>query len=224
MTSLRETIVDESKKLNVKKVVEILSILTFSVVLFLLSCYFKNLIGEKLNSIVQGNFNYTFTNVKGEEVTWYLEGYGDASYYYIPYLRAFRFEGWNPYARSEGPLDYYLYGPIFIYSKYLTSLIVGLFNPSLTQEELIFQSIKWSAIAIDSLSVVALYLVVVNLTIFNDKKVVGHIIGIGAAFALMFAPANLYYVDTIYLNGPLMTFFTLIAFLFFIKEKYNTSG
>ena len=225
MPSLR-TVEDKNNKnqLDKSRYFDVIITVITAMLILALSCYVKNLISEKVKFLSK-TFYYTYTNQQGDTVTWYFESYGDASYYYEPFLQAFRFESWNPYKRYVGSkLDYYMYGPIFIYSKYVTSLIIGLLNPDLSQIELIEASIKWSAITIDSLSVMMIYIVIINLKFLRKKLVVKHITGISASIVLMLAPINLYYSDTLYLNGPLMTFFALIGMLYFLKEKYTLSG
>ncbi|MCG3224005.1 MAG: hypothetical protein H7647_06030 [Candidatus Heimdallarchaeota archaeon] len=155
---------------------------------------------------------------------WEIEAYIDASYYYEPYLYNFRYLNWNPYAGGEGPLDGYAYGPIFIYGLYLISLVVSLFNPNMSRSLLVSESVKWTHIAFDSLCVVMLYLIIISLKAFKEKKVKKHIVGFLGAFSLMLMPINLLYVDSIYLNIPQMTLFTMIAFLLFMREKYKITA
>ncbi|MHA1868323.1 MAG: hypothetical protein ACTSVB_07170 [Candidatus Heimdallarchaeaceae archaeon] len=225
MLSLRNVEATINKKiLDKSRYLDIIITVIVSVLILVLSCYVKNLISEKVKFLSK-TFFYSFTNQKGENITWYLESYTDASYYYEPFLQAFSFEGWNPYKRYLGSeLDYYMYGPIFIYSKYITLLIIGFIHPNLSQTELVKASIKWSAITIDSLSVMMLYIVIINLKFLKEKLVLKHIIGFLGSILLMLAPINLYYSDTLYLNGPLMTFFALIGLNYFLKEKYTLSG
>ncbi len=202
---------------------EILLIVIISIALFSLAMYLKDTIGKNIFNEVQWSFSYTHMTEKGP-VVWYFEIYQDSIYYYDSFLEAFRYDGWNPYARTVGELDYYLYGPIFIYSLYFTSLFVSAFEPNLARDLLIQKSVKWTALTYDALSVVMLYILILCLKDFREKKVRRHIIGIIAAFVYIFMPVNLLYIDSIYLNGPQMTFFTLIMLIFFLREKYRLSA
>ena len=202
---------------------EILLIVIISIILFSLAMYLKDIIGESIFNEVQWSFSYTYMTDKGP-VVWYFEIYRDSNFYYESFLEAFRYEGWNPYARSEGELDYYLYGPIFIYSLYCTSLFVSAFEPNLTRDVLLQKSVKWTAITYDALSVVMLYILILCLKDFREKKIRRHIIGIIAAFAYIFMPVNIMYIDSYLLNGSQMTFFTLIMLVFFLREKYRLSA
>ncbi len=202
---------------------EILLICIISIALFSLAMYLKDIIGERIFNEVQWSFSYTHMTEKGP-VIWYFEIYQDSIYYYDSFLEAFRYDGWNPYARTEGELDYYLYGPIFIYSLYFTSLFVSAFEPNLAREFLLQKSVKWTALTYDALSVVMIYILILCLKDFKDKKIRRHIIGLIAAFAYIFLPVNLLYIDSVHLNGPQMTFFTLVMLIFFLREKYRLSA
>jgi hypothetical protein len=85
-------------------------------------------------------------------------------------------------------------------------------------------SIKWTAIIFDALSVPMIYLIIVGLKTFKTKKKLAHVVGIIGAIAYIFMPINLLYIDSSYLNIPQMTFFTLLAFYMFLKEKYVLSS
>ena len=197
--------------------------------LFIFAMYMKSLLGDWINSEVGTSFYYTFQNHQGSDVIWYLENYGDASYSYEPYLENFRYNNWNPYSPplpfdSEDKLDFYLYGPFLVYGFVFVSLFVELFNKGAPLDFLIPASIKWTAIAFDALSVAMIYLIIVGLKTFKNKKYPKHLIGIVGAIAYIFMPINLFYIDASYLNIPQMTFFTLLAFYLFLKEKYIASS
>ncbi|MBY8999737.1 MAG: hypothetical protein KGD64_02375 [Candidatus Heimdallarchaeota archaeon] len=219
-----------NKELKRKLIINISVIIIICLLLLILSLILKNTASnaywEKHDSNRDFNFFWYFYDENHTEVleVWEIEAYVDASYYYEPYLYNFRFLNWNPYAGGEGPLDGYAYGPIFIYGIYLISLFVGLFNTNLSRSLLVAESVKWTHIAFDSFCVVILYLILISLKAFKDKKVKKHIVGFLGASSFMLMPINLLYVDSIYLNIPQMTFFTMIAFLLFIKEKYRTSA
>ena len=202
---------------------EILLIFIISIALFCLAMYLKDIIGEIIFNEVQWSFSFTHMTEEGP-VIWYFEIYQDSIYYYDSFLEAFRYDGWNPYVRSEGRLDYYLYGPIFIYSLYFTSLFVSAFEPNLARELLLHKSVKWTALTYDALSVVMLYVLILCLKDFKEKKIRRHIIGLIAAFAYIFMPVNLLYIDSIHLNGSQMTFFTLVMLIFFLREKFRLSA
>ena len=95
-----------------------LLVLVISIVLFVLSLYFKNLVSEWYWRNHDSGFYWTRYEGGSIASTWYLEAYSDASYYYEPYLSSFRYDNWNPYAGGEGPLNGYAYGPMFIYGLY----------------------------------------------------------------------------------------------------------
>ncbi|MHA2358529.1 MAG: hypothetical protein ACXABK_07160, partial [Candidatus Heimdallarchaeaceae archaeon] len=209
--------------------IQIPIIILIFVGLFILTLYYKHVIGDWINSEVGSSFYHTFQNSQGNTVTWYFENYSDAETYYELYLENFRFNGWNPYAAdlpidSENRLDFYLYGPFFIYGIAFISLFVQMVNPGATVDFLIPASVKWTAIVFDALSVSMLYLIIIELKCFKDKNVLRHILGVLGASAFAFLPMNLFYVDAYYLNMPQMTFFTLIAVLLFMKQKYISSS
>ncbi len=211
-------------RINKKSLSEIFIIISISILLFVLSLYVKNLISEWYWRVHGAGFNWF--HYEGSEVVkvWYLEAYSDASFYYEPYLESFRYENWNPYAGGEGPLNGYVYGPMFIYGLYFISLFVSLFFPQLDKPEMILESVKWTHIVFDALSVVMVYLIVVTLKTFKDKTSTKHALGILSAAIFSMMPINLLYVDSVFLNTPQMTFFTLISFLLFIKDKYRLTG
>ena len=212
------------KKLPREKLISLLIIAAISIILFALSLYFKNLVSEWYWRNHGTGFYWTRYDGTTEIATWYIEAYSDASYYYEPYLSSFRYDNWNPYAGGEGPLNGYAYGPMFIYSIYFVSIFIGLLNPGMETDLLVAESVKWTHITFDALSVVVLYIIIISLKSFKDKKKIKHIIGIAGSFAFLFVPIKLLYVDSIYLNTPQMTFFTLLSFLMFLQEKYRISA
>ncbi len=169
----------------------------------------------------------TYENINEITAIWYIEAYSDSSHYYEPYLYSFRFKNWNPYeggTYEKDPLNGYAYGPMFIYGLYIISLFVSLFNPGMSRAALISNSVKWTHIVFDSFCVIMLYLVIISLKSFKEKKIKKHSFGFLGATVFLFMPINLLYVDSLYLNTPQMTFFTLLCFLLFIKEKYRSSA
>jgi len=240
----------KNKGFRRKKHIRIYTIIVICISLFCLSLILKNIISNwywSVRSITSG-WGFYWTQFKTTEVfqawyanwywkgfnndlgtitsvdIWYIEAYVDAAHYYEPYLYNFRFLNWNPYAGGEGPLGGYAYGPIFIYGLYLISLFVSLFNPNMSRTILVSESVKWTHIVFDSLCVVMLYLIIISLKTFKEKKVKKHIVGFLCASSLMLMPINLLYVDCIYLNIPQMTLFTMIAFLLFMRERYKTTA
>ncbi len=218
-----------NKEQKKKLIIQVSIIIAICLFLFSLSLILKNIASnaywEQHDSSRDFGFFWMFydeTDVLIE--VWEIEAYVDAPYYYEPYLYNFRYLNWNPYAGGEGPLDGYAYGPIFIYGLYLISLVVSLFNPNMSRSLIVSESVKWTHIAFDSLCVVMLYLIIISLKAFKEKKVKKHIVGLLGAFSLMLMPINLLYVDSIYLNIPQMTLFTIIAFLLFMREKYKITA
>lgn len=191
--------------------------------LLILALIIKSSFGDWYRRTNGVNF-YWKRNYGGNETTWYIEAYNDAAYYYEDYLIAFRYANWNPYAGGPDALNGYAYGPMFIYGIYLVSLFVTLFNPQLSVDQVAKLSVKWTHISFDALCVMLLYIIIINLSLFKEKEIYRHIIGVATAFASIWMPFNLFYVDSLYLNIPQMTFFTLLALLFFVKEKYFTSS
>lgn len=240
----------KSKESKRKKRIHIYVIILICVFLFVLSLILKNASSNWYwsvrNSVSGGGF--IWTQIKTTEIVqawyanmywegfnnnfgiitsidiWYIEAYVDASYYYEPYLYNFRFLNWNPYAGGEGPLAGYAYGPMFIYGIYLISLLVSLFNPNMSRSLLVSESVKWTHIIFDSLCVVMLFLIIISLKAFREKKVKKYIVGFLGASSLMLMPINLLYVNSIYLNIPQMTLFTMIALLLFMREKYKLTA
>ncbi|MHA1397874.1 MAG: hypothetical protein ACTSSF_09240, partial [Candidatus Heimdallarchaeaceae archaeon] len=210
--------------LREKNKIDIVISMIIAIVLFALSLYFKNLISSKIFEKVGRSFYYSFLNSSGTKVTWYFENYGDDIAFYQQFLSAFLFDRWNPYARSEGVLDYYVYGPVFIYSLVLFYGLVFIFHPGFSKNVIVVDSVKWFAIVSDSLSVVMLYLLIIELDFLKNKRILKHFIGIIGAVFLAFMPMNLFYVDTYHLNIPQMTFFTLLGLYFFIKNNFKLSA
>jgi hypothetical protein len=212
------------KKIPREKMISVLLIIVISIILFTLSLYFKNLVSEWYWRNHGSGFYWTRYDGATATVTWFLEAYSDASYYYEPYLSSFRYDNWNPYVGGEGPLNGYAYGPMFIYGLYFISVFVGLFNPGMEKDVVVVESVKWTHITFDALSVVMLYIIIISLKSFKNGKKKKHFFGVLGSVIFLFMPINLLYVDCIYLNTPQMTFFTLLSFLLFMKEKYRTSA
>ncbi len=204
--------------------IDIVLAIIIAIGLFVLALYLKSLIGDWIKEEIGYSFNYLTHNSSGEVVIWYLEIYNDAEYYYESYLEAFRYNDWNPYVRSAGELDFYVYGPIYIYGLWFISLFVGVFNPSISQEILIKESVKWTAITFEALTIVMLYVMIIELKMFKERRTAKHVFGTIGAIALIFAPMNLLYVDAYYLNIPQMLFFTMLSIYLFMKEKYIFSA
>ena len=226
LKSLQLRIQDNIKEKEGKKL-KILLIVIIATALLAASLVIKNIVSNWYWESHGFGFYWTNPELFGqvyEGDVWYLEAYVDASYYYEPYLEAFRFENWNPYAGGPGPLNGYAYGPMFIFGIYFISLIISIFYPQMLIVDLVPLSVKWTHIAFDSLSVVMVYLIVILLKKFRDKDVKKHIFGILTAIIFACMPVNLLYVDSIYLNTPQMTFFTLLSLLLFMKDKYRVGA
>ena len=206
----------------------ILIIIILSFTIFIIALYYKLEISTWIQSYI-GPFDYpsfTFVYTNPEEVTktWYFEVYQDASYYYVEYLDAF-IDWWNPYGRYKNtPLDYYLYGPMFIYGLYFTYLLISLALPGASREFLVNNTVKFTALNFDCLSAVMIYLIISNFSSFKYSKIKKHLYGLIGAFAYIFMPMNLLYVDSYYLNIPQMTFFTLLTVFLFMKKKYRLAA
>ncbi|MCK4844935.1 MAG: hypothetical protein KAS95_04620 [Candidatus Heimdallarchaeota archaeon] len=234
MTKLRNIDINPIRRLKNnftrERAIEMLKISLIAVILFAFAMIMKDLFSTWYLEQNGSSFYWTLTSgTSGEEsVVWYIESYNDASHYYEPYLQAFRFENWNPYSGGsypKDPLNGYAYGPLFIYSIYFISIFVSLFNPGMERELLITESIKWSHIVFDALTVALLYIVITQLKSFQKRRDINkHAIGILAGVGLTFMPMNLIYVDSRFLNIPQMTFFTLLALILFLKEKYRISA
>jgi hypothetical protein len=228
ISRLRNLNLDEIDK---RKLRNLLIILSISILLFSLSLYLKNQASlwfwEEQSEHGPGYFYWTNYNDSEVLEVWYLEAYGDASYYYEPYLLAFKYENWNPYAGGnyeDDPLHGYAYGPLFIFGLYFLSLFVGLFNPGMERSMVVYQSVKWTHIAFDSLCVVLIYLIIINFNSFKEKNVKKHTLGFLGGVIFLFMPINLLYVDSVFLNTPQMCFFTLLSYFLFMKNKYKTSA
>ncbi|NPD89807.1 MAG: hypothetical protein HGN29_13930 [Asgard group archaeon] len=212
------------KNISREKLNSFLLVVAISIVIFILSLYFKNLVSEWYWRNHGTGFYWTRYDGSTIISTWYIEAYSDASYYYEPYLNSFRYDNWNPYAGGEGPLNGYAYGPMFIYGLYFISVFMGLFNPGMDKDLITSESVKWTHITFDALSVVMLYIIIISLKSFRDQKKKKHFLGVLGSLVFLFMPLNLLYVDSIFLNTPQMTFFTLLSFLFFLQEKYRSSA
>lgn len=218
-----------NKELKKKLIIQVSIIMAICLFLFSLSLILKNFASNAYWEQHDANRDFGFFWMFYDEndvliEVWEIEAYIDASYYYESYLYNFRFLNWNPYAGGEAPLDGYAYGPIFIYGLYLISLFVSLFNPNMSRTILVSESVKWTHIVFDSLCVVMLYLIIISLKAFKEKKAKKHVVGFLGASSLMLMPINLLYVDSLYLNIPQMTLFTMIAFLLFMREKYKITA
>ncbi|MHA1690486.1 MAG: hypothetical protein ACTSU7_02500 [Candidatus Heimdallarchaeaceae archaeon] len=228
MTQLREKskffmekFIDNFKK---KLTLNTLIVCVISLALFGFVIYFKNILGRRIFNEVGINYSYIYTNPEGISSTWHFETYLDSVYYYELFTLSFIFDGWNPYARSEGLLDNYMYGPVFLYGEVIFYFITRLFLPGSTREIIAHEGVKWNALVFDTLSVVMLYILIINLRSFRERKITKHMIGLFGAIGFAFIPVNLYYVDAYFLNIPQMTFFTLVTLHLFMKEKYVLSS
>ncbi|MCE7743425.1 MAG: hypothetical protein GOP50_13320 [Candidatus Heimdallarchaeota archaeon] len=226
LKSLQLRFLDKAKQKHGKKL-KILVIVLIAISLLIASLIVKDMVSNWYWDNHGLGFYWTdptlFETVYTGKV-WYIEAYVDASYYYEPYLQAFRYENWNPYAGGPGPLNGYAYGPMFIFGIYFISLIISMLFPQMPITELVPLSVKWTHIAFDSLSVVMVYLVVIFLKSFKKNELKRHTFGILAAAIFACMPINLIYVDSLYLNTPQMTFFTLLSLLLFMKEKYRVGA
>ncbi len=209
--------------LHKEEIVNALIIVLTASFLFILSLYTKNAFNEWYFK-QKGIGFYYYPDPSDSKNVWYVEAYSDASYYYIPYLYSFRYQNWNPYSGGKGPLDGYAYGPLFIYGMYFISLFVSLFNPTYTHDKVVVKSIQWTHIVFDSLSVVVLYFIIINVKTLKKKKYFKHFVGLVTGIIYICVPVNLVYIDALSLNIPQMTFFTLLAILMFNKEKYTVSA
>lgn len=202
---------------------ELLVTVIFSMLILISAILVKIKMSDWIFSNIGEAFTHTLDEPVNGSVYWYFEIYSDADYYYEAYLDAFR-GGWNPYKRYTDRLDFYVYGPIFIYGLYFTSLLVQLFNPSMDSTILMEESVKWTAINFDAFSAVMVYLIIINFSFTKERKIYKHVLGLVGAFTFIFMPFNLMYVDSYYLNIPQMTFFTLLGFLLMMKKKYKLTA
>ncbi|MHA1115845.1 MAG: hypothetical protein ACTSRR_09905 [Candidatus Heimdallarchaeaceae archaeon] len=209
--------------LDKQKILEIVFVTLISLFLFVLSLYVKDAFYSWYYE-QKGIGFYWYYDPSNPEAVWFIEGYVDASYYYQPYLYAFRYQNWNPYMGGEGPLNGYAYGPLFIYGLYFISLFVSVANPSLSNFQVVIESVKWTHIVFDSLSVIMLFFITINLEIIKSKKFSKYFTGVIASVVYIFMPFNLLYIDALNLNIPQMTFFVLLGTFFFRKEKYVLSS
>ena len=212
------------KILKEKLTIDIVLAVIISIGLFALALYLKEMIGGWIFDHTLWEYNQTYTSPSGEQSIWYFETYGDANTYYREYLEAFKSGTWNPYKRSEERLDFYVYGPVFIYGLWFVSLFVGAFNPDYIIDFITLDTVKWTAIVFDALTVMMLYIMVSELKVFKERRIAKHLFGILAACVLIVAPMNLYYIDAYYLNIPQMTFFTMVSIFLFMKERYRFSA
>ncbi|MHA1198341.1 MAG: hypothetical protein ACTSQF_03220 [Candidatus Heimdallarchaeaceae archaeon] len=226
LKSLQLRFLDEVKQKHGKKI-KILVVVLIAISLLIASLIIKNMVSNWYWNNHGLGFYWTnpqlFDTIYQDKI-WYIEAYVDASFYYEPYLQAFRYENWNPYAGGPGPLNGYAYGPMFIFGIYFISLIISMFYPQMPVTELVPLSVKWTHIAFDSLSVVMVYLIVIFLKSFRKNELKRQTYGVIAAAIFACMPINLIYVDSLYLNTPQMTFFTLLSLLLFMKDKYRVGA
>lgn len=127
-----------------------------------------------------------------------FEAWRDYIYAYIPTVQAFK-NGYLPYKDF-----YHAYPPLFLYFLTLFSFIPC------------FWSIALPLVIFDALTLIPVYFIS-NHFFSSDKAFF-----ISLIFAL--APINLFYIDFLWLNPSLTTFFLLLSIYFFIKEKYDISA
>ena len=143
-------------------------------------------------------FLFGIKNIKINFPLFTFEGWRDYFYHYVPTVQAFK-NGYLPYRDF-----YHAYPPLFLYFLTLFSFIPY------------FWSIALPIVIFDALTIVPIYFIS-KYFFDNDKAFLASII-----FAL--APINLFYIDFLWLNPSLTTFFLLISIYFFIKERYDISA
>jgi hypothetical protein len=128
----------------------------------------------------------------------YSEAWKDYAYAYVPTVRAF-VSGYMPYRDF-----FHAYPPLFLYTLTLFSFLPSSWSMALP------------LVISDALTVVPVYLIGRR---FLDER--GAFV---ASILLALAPINLFYVDYLWLNPPLTTFFLMISACFLLQGRYDLSA
>jgi len=126
------------------------------------------------------------------------EAWKDYAYAYIPTVQAFK-DGHLPYKDF-----YHAYPPLFLYALTLFS-----FFPY-------FWSMALPLIISDALTVVPLYLI--------GRRLLSERGAFIASLLFALAPINLFYIDYVWLNPPLTTFFLMVSVYFLLEGRYDLSA
>lgn len=129
----------------------------------------------------------------------FSEAWKDYAYAYVPTVQAFR-SGYMPYRDF-----FHAYPPLFLYALALLS----------------FLPCSWSMalplVASDALTVVPVYLM--------GKRFLGERGAFVASLLFAFAPVNLFYVDYLWLNPPLTTFFLMLSvYLLLCEQRFDLAA
>jgi len=126
------------------------------------------------------------------------EAWKDYAYAYIPTVQAFK-EGYLPYRDF-----FHAYPPLFLYALTLFSFLPY------------FWSMALPLVISDALTVVPVYLI--------GKRLLSERYAFIASLLFALAPINLLYVDYIWLNPPLTTFFLMASVYFLLARRYDLSA
>ncbi len=148
------------------------------------------------------------------------EAVSDGEFIYPEYVYAFRFENWDIYDSSyDFPLDVYYYGPFFVYVLTFISLFIGLFNPSLSNTEISYNTVFFSSHLFDALNSVMIFLILIKIK--NDGEIKRRRILLSSFLAICYnlMPMVLFYNGIMGLNSYMFTFFTLLSLYFYCERK-----
>jgi len=126
------------------------------------------------------------------------EAWKDYAYAYIPTVQAFK-DGHLPYKDF-----YHAYPPLFLYALTLFSFLPY------------FWSMALPLIISDALTVVPVHLI--------GKRLLSERGAFIASLLFALAPINLFYIDYVWLNPPLTTFFLMISVYFLLEGHYDFSA
>ncbi len=122
----------------------------------------------------------------------------DYTYAYIPTVQAFK-DGHLPYKDF-----YHAYPPLFLYALALSSFIPY------------FWSMALPLIISDALTVIPVYWI--------GRRLLGERGALIASLLFALAPINLFYVDYVWLNPPLTTFFLTVSVYLLLEGRYDLSA
>jgi len=126
------------------------------------------------------------------------DAWKDYAYAYVPTVQAFK-SGHLPYRDF-----FHAYPPLFLYALTLFSFLPY------------FWSMALPLIISDALTVVPVYLI--------GKRLLNKSGAFTASLLFALAPINLFYVDYVWLNPPLTTFFLMVSVYFLLEGRYDLSA
>ena len=206
---------------------DILSQIAIIIVIFTISIVIRIYLREwiysnyDLSVTIVSAARYSYNNP--EAYTW--EIFPDAQTYYNEYLYAFKYEQWNPYLLNRGfPLSGYVYGPFFVYSLVVISLLIDIFFPGKSLIQKTWLSVTTAPLVFDSITTVFIYLILLKKKKDGKRNIFNVVYSALGALIFIFMPLVLFYNDTLYLNTYMFTTYTIISLYFLTRDKHRESA